>query len=89
MRENPARLVRSSPATPKEPTTLVIPVMLLGLIVAWKWEVLGAILILGGYACSAVMAPAVLRSWPYALCLLAGVLFLFSSIMQRRASTRD
>lgn len=73
---------------PRAATTLAIAVMLSGLIVAWKWEVVGGILILGGYAFSALLAPPVLRAWPYALCLLAGVLFLVSWFMRRSANTK-
>lgn len=83
-----AHFLGGQEAPPGTATTLAIGVILLGLIVAWKWEALGGIVVLCGYAFSALLAPPVLRAWPYAVCLLAGVLFLISWFMRRPANTK-
>jgi len=79
-----AHFVGSEELPPRAATLVAIGVILIGLMVAWRWEAVGGVLVLGGYCFSALLNGQVLRAWPYALCLIAGLLFLVSWFMRRR-----
>jgi hypothetical protein len=64
-------------------------IALLGLAVAWKWELIGAVMALGGYGILALVNADVLNlTGPYILWPIAAVLFL-SSWWTHRAAQRD
>jgi len=63
-----------------------IAMMLVGLIVAWKWEGIGGLLILGGYIFFAVVnhgAPFNIVFGPW---LLTGLLYLACGLMKSKAA---
>jgi hypothetical protein len=64
-------------------------IALLGLAVAWKWELIGAVMALGGYGILALVnADVLVLTGPYILWPIAAVLFL-SSWWMHRAAQRD
>ena len=79
-----AQFVGDEELPPRAVTLVAISAILIGLMVAWRWEGVGGVIALGGYFFSALLNGQVLRTWPYALCLVAGLLFLLSWFMRRR-----
>lgn len=74
-------------APPDVATLLPMIVMLAGLVIGWRWELAGGAIVILGFAISAGQNPQIVKAWPYALCLLAGLLYL-ASVIARRKSTQ-
>jgi len=53
-------------------------VILLGMLVAWKWELAGGLTIVGGYLVLAKIKPAIWDLWAMWIIPFIGVLFLIS-----------
>jgi hypothetical protein len=70
--------------TPPPPDVLIpILVMLVGFVLAWKWELVSGALAIAGYLTNVIRSPQLLTAWPYAVCLLTGVLFVVSAFLHR------
>ena len=59
-------------------------IILLGLILAWKWERLGGLIIIGGFVAQASLNADILMMWAFWVAPAIGVLFIISSMEQRK-----
>lgn len=57
---------------------VAVGIMLLGLILAWKWEAAGGLLAIVGYTSFAILEGDFFIAWPFTICLISAVLFLIS-----------
>lgn len=69
---------------PEKYAFLALFVMLAGLVSALRWELIGGILILVGYALFALVNQEIIISWAFTLFPVAGILFLLSWALSRR-----
>jgi hypothetical protein len=69
---------------PEKYAFLGLFVMLAGLVSALRWELVGGILILVGYALFALINQEIIISWAFTLFPVAGILFLLSWALSRR-----
>ncbi len=74
---------------PEKLAFLALIVMLAGLVSAWRWEAVGGILILVGYAFFALVNHQVIISWAFSLFPVAGILFLLSWVLSSRRRGGD
>lgn len=68
---------------PEKYAFLALFVMLAGLVSAMRWELVGGILILVGYALFALINQELVISWAFTLFPVAGILFLLSWALSR------
>ncbi len=61
-----------------------VAMMLLGLIGAWKWELIGGLVTVAGYLLFAEVEGKLILPWPFLLCLINGLLFLVSWVFHRK-----
>jgi len=59
-------------------------VMLVGLVSAWKWKLVGGLLTICGYVFFAIVEKEILLPWVFLLILITGGLFLLSWSLKRR-----
>lgn len=72
---------------PDTPTFITICTILAGLLIGWKWEVMGGVLVIAGYLHMGYLSAPAAGSWPYVLCLITGVLLVISWFLRRRTVT--
>lgn len=65
---------------------IALATMVVGLIVAWKWEVVGGLLILGGFAFFAIENHGVKFNLVFGPMLVAGLLYLLGGWLRSRWS---
>jgi hypothetical protein len=73
---------------PEKLAFLALFVMLAGLVSALRYEAVGGILILAGYAFFALVNQELIISWAFSLFPIAGFLFLLSWALSRRHAGR-
>jgi hypothetical protein len=59
------------------------------MVIAWKWELLGSLIIIGGFIIQAVINPRILSMWAMWIAPFTGALFLISWVMDRKKSEFD
>lgn len=74
---------------PEKFAFLALFVMLAGLVSALRYEAVGGILILAGYAFFALVNEELIISWAFSLFPIAGLLFLLSWALSRRSTIKD
>ncbi|MCP4705359.1 MAG: hypothetical protein GY865_12185 [candidate division Zixibacteria bacterium] len=60
----------------------------IGLIAAWKWELIGSLITIGGYIFFAINIPMIILS-PYTICFISAVLFLISWYLRRKSPEKS
>ena len=64
------------PASRRESTSAAILTMMVGLVVAWKWEGIGGVLILGGFAFLSIVNHRISINIVFGPWLLTGLIYL-------------
>ena len=59
-------------------------IILLGMLVAWKWEVAGGLIIIGGFLIQAILNPLILSTAPMWIAPFIGMLFLVCGFYSRK-----
>jgi hypothetical protein len=83
---HPARLFETLPVTL---LTIAMLTMLVGIVVAWKWERIGGILILSGLAFFAIVNHGVKLSLVFGPMLAVGLLYLGCGWLKNKAGRRS
>ena len=65
-------------------TIIPMAMILVGLIIAWKWELIGGLLILCGCLIFGINKWLILLISPYGVCAIAAILFIISWLMHRK-----
>ena len=59
-------------------------IILLGAVIAWKWEGIGGLIIVGGFIIKAVINPKIFSMWAMWVAPFTGILFLICWITSRK-----
>ena len=70
---------------PKGPVTILsMNAIFIGLLLAWKWEIIGGLITIFGYLFFMIDAPTIFDAILYAVCVLAAILFIISWFLKRQ-----
>jgi len=59
-----------------------------GLISAWRWELIGGLIVIAGYIFFVINIPIIIVS-PYTICLISAILFLISWYLKRKKAKEE
>ena len=67
----------------EKPGLVAVAIMVIGLIIAWKWEEWGGLMVIGGYIFLAIIKQRLMMGWAFGFFPIAATLCLMSWLLRR------